>query len=312
MELRQLDMFIAVADHGGFTAAARRLGVVQSAVSAAVRSLEDELGQDLFARTTRRVELTDAGHALLPEARHALAAVSAARDAVDAVRGGLRGTVRLATMHARVLRPIRLPKLLARFRADHPDVEIRLLHGPPSTEKVRQIRDGHLDLALVGLAPPPPVGVTFVPLRTETMQLLCHRDHPLAHRRELALTDVVDETFVDGPPGSASRGITDFAFSAVGLARTVAYESNDTAGMIDLVAEGLAVAILPPSTVDPGDHIACVPLRDPAPVFHVSLALPTSRPLGAAARALAARIKTDSEASSALRHQSESDSDRRR
>jgi DNA-binding transcriptional LysR family regulator len=293
MELRQLAMFIAVADNGGFTAGARQMGVVQSAVSAAVRSLEEELGQDLFARTTRRVELTDAGRALLPEARHVLAAVNAARDAVDAVRGGLRGTVRLATMHARVLRPIRLPKLLARFRADHPHVEIRLLHGPPSIEKVRQIRDGQLDLALVGLPPPPPVGVTFVPLRTETMQVLCHRRHPLARRDDVALPDIVDETFVDGPAGSASRAITDTAFAADGLARTVAYESNDTAGMVDLVAEGLAVAILPPSAVDPADHITCVPLRGPAPVFHLSLALPASRPLGTAARALATRIRAD-------------------
>src|SRR5919198_245380 len=98
MELRHLATFVAVAEEGSFTRAAGRLHVVQSAVSAAVRALERELGVTLFDRSTHRVELTDAGRALLPEARRTLAAAAAARDAVDQLRGGLRGTVRLGMM----------------------------------------------------------------------------------------------------------------------------------------------------------------------------------------------------------------------
>jgi len=69
--------------------------------------------------------------------------------------------VRLGAMHAQVLRPLRLPALLARFRSEHPLVEIRLEHGSTSAEKARQVRDGQLDLALVGLVPPAPAGVAF-------------------------------------------------------------------------------------------------------------------------------------------------------
>ena len=85
VELRQLAVFVAVAEEGSFTRAADRLHVVQSAVSAGVRNLERELGARLFDRSTHKVALSDAGRALLPEARATLEAAGAARDAVDAI-----------------------------------------------------------------------------------------------------------------------------------------------------------------------------------------------------------------------------------
>src|ERR1700756_4296827 len=100
MELRQLAVFVAVAEEGSFTRAADRLNVVQSAVSAAIRNLERELGARLFDRSTHKVALSDAGRVLLPEARTTLAAAAAARDAVDAVEGGVRGTIVLGNMQA--------------------------------------------------------------------------------------------------------------------------------------------------------------------------------------------------------------------
>src|SRR6201988_4792355 len=120
MELRHLATFTAVAEEGSFTRAAERLHVVQSAVSAGVRTLERELGTQLFERSTHRVELTDSGRALLPEARATLAAAQAARDAVDEARGGLRGTIVLGTMQAQGMRAIDFDGVLAGFRAEHP------------------------------------------------------------------------------------------------------------------------------------------------------------------------------------------------
>ena len=129
MELRHLATFVAVAEEGSFTRAADRLHVVQSAVSAGVRNLEKELGAMLFDRSTHSVKLTDAGRALLPEALATLAAAQAARDAVDEVRGGLRGTVVLGTMQAQGMRAIDVPGLLAEFRRDHPAVEVQIRHA---------------------------------------------------------------------------------------------------------------------------------------------------------------------------------------
>src|SRR5205807_94272 len=151
MELRQLATFVAVAEEGSFTRAADRLHVVQSAVSAGVRKLEDELGASLFDRSTHHVKLTDAGRALLPEARATLAAAQAARDAVDEARGGLRGTVVLGTMQAQGMRAIDLAGVLAAFRAERPGVEIAIRHSGGSSEMAREVVDGRLDLAFVAL-----------------------------------------------------------------------------------------------------------------------------------------------------------------
>ena len=123
MELRQLATFVAVAEESSFTRAAERLHVVQSAVSASVRNLEKELGTRLFDRSTHTVKLTDAGNALMPEARATLAAAQAARDAVDEARGGLRGTIVLGTMQAQGMHAIDLAAVLSSFRAEHPGVE---------------------------------------------------------------------------------------------------------------------------------------------------------------------------------------------
>ena len=95
VELRHLEYFVAVAEERNFTRAAARLNIVQSAVSAAIKSLERELGAPLLERTSKRVALTDAGLALLPKARATLDAARDAREAVDEVRGGLRGTLRI-------------------------------------------------------------------------------------------------------------------------------------------------------------------------------------------------------------------------
>src|ERR1700742_1413176 len=94
MELRQLEHFVAVAEDESFTRAARRLGYVQSALSVSVQSLERELSVRLLDRTTHRVRLTDAGEALLPSARKAVAAADEIRNGAAAMKGLLRGTLR--------------------------------------------------------------------------------------------------------------------------------------------------------------------------------------------------------------------------
>ena len=290
MELRQLETFVAVAEEGSFTRAARRLNIVQSAVSAAVRTLERELDSRLFERTTHRVALTDAGAALLPEARRTLAAAAAAREAVDEVRGGLRGTVTLGTMQAQATRALTLVELIAAFRVQHPDVEVRLRQAG-SLEMAAAVRDGRLDLALVGIGGRAPAGVTLVRLAREPMQLVCSTAHALAHRNSVELDALVDEPFAELPQGWGTRVATDAAFAAAGLRRNVAYEINDTASIFDFVQHGLAVAIMPPSFTEDATRIAFTPIRHHAPVFETSLATPANRRPSAAASALRATIE---------------------
>lgn len=129
MELRQLEYFIAVAEERNFTRAAGRLHIVQSAVSAAIKSLERELGTPLFERTSKHVALTDAGAALLPKARGTLDAVRDARDAVDEVRGGLRGTLRIGTLNSVAV--IDVPVVLGAFHAAAHGADEPFVDFPP-------------------------------------------------------------------------------------------------------------------------------------------------------------------------------------
>src|SRR5581483_719951 len=123
---RQLEHFVAAAEEGHFTRAARRMNIVQSGLSTSIRSLEAELGTQLFRRTTRRVMLTPAGRALLPHARRVLASVREAIDSVSEAEGVLRGTVAIGMAIA--LPPnVDAPRLISEFREHHPQVRVRLV-----------------------------------------------------------------------------------------------------------------------------------------------------------------------------------------
>ena len=292
VELRQLATFVAVAEEGSFTRAADRLHVVQSAVSAGVRKLENELGSQLFDRSTHSVKLTDAGRALLPEARATLAAAQAARDAVDEARGGLRGTVVLGTMQAQAMRAIDLAGLLAAFRAAHPGVEVTIRHLGGSTEMVREVRDGRLDLAFVGLPGDGPPGVELIPVATEPIVLAVPVGHPLATGPDIELRTVPGETLVDLAAGWGIRVAVDRSFVAAGLTRSITYEVNDSATMVEFIRTGLAIGLLPRSLVETTAGIAFVPIRDHPPTFQTAIATPTNRRLSAAARAMLETIQT--------------------
>jgi DNA-binding transcriptional LysR family regulator len=286
VELRQLTTFLAVAEAGSFTRAADRLHVVQSAVSAGVRNLEKELGAELFDRSTHSVKLTDSGRALLPEARATLAAAQAARDAVDEVRGGVRGTVSLGTMQAQGMHAIDLAAIVATFRAEHPAVEVDVRHSGGSVEMAREVRDGRLDLAFVALPGDAPAGVELTRLATEPVRLAVPAGHALARSTDIALAALGKEVLVDFPEEWGIRMAVDRAFAAAGVTHTPAYEVNDTATMVGFIRNGLAIGLLPPSLVDPADEIVFVPIRDSPPAFQTSIASPANRRLSAAARAM--------------------------
>jgi DNA-binding transcriptional LysR family regulator len=283
VELRQLEHFIAVAEEGSFTRAAQRLHLVQSTLSVSIRALERELGGQLFERTTHQVRLTDAGRELLPEARNAMSAVEAARDAVAAVHGGVRGTVHLGIMHSLTL--IDLAALLTRYHEERPQVRI-VPHTTPggSAELVAGVLDGSLDLAFAALPGPYPGGVEVRPLAAEPLGLACPDGHPLADRERVALAELDGERFVDFPLGWGNRTAVDRQFERAGLHREVAVEVTDIPTAVELVRAGFGCAFLSESLA-----VGALPLRlrpvDPEPMFEVSLITPAARRMSAAARA---------------------------
>jgi DNA-binding transcriptional LysR family regulator len=283
VELRQLELFVATAEEGHFGRAADRSNIVQSGLSASIRSLERELGTRLFNRTTRRVELTESGRALLPEARRVLAATASAREAVADVEGLERGTLSLGIMQSLVA--VRLPALLARFHSLHPAIDIRLRQAGAGL-LLQDVREGRLELAFASFPDEtPPAGLVGHELLNETMTLACASDHPLAEKASVSLADLGGEDFVDGHQDWGMRIANDRAFAAAGLDRHVAFEINDLQTILDLVADGLGVAILPRSLAPLRTRLRFVRLRGRPPRWNVTLVAPAHLELSAAARA---------------------------
>ena len=288
MDLRQLQYFVAVCETRSFTRAAARVHVVQSGLSASVSALERELGAPLFTRTTRRVDLTDAGEALLADARRILATVDEARDSVAAVTGGMRGTLRFGVMHLMVTAGI--AQGLAGFHRDRPQVQLLLRTHPAGSAGLMQaVRDNQLDLAIAAAPPDQASDVSVTPLHSESMVLICPPRHRLAGRKRVRLSELTTEPFVDVPPGWGSRASTDRLFTSAGLSRQVDIEVGDVATVVELVRASLGVALIAPSSAPPGAGLPMIrPL--PAPSFDVSIILPASRRPRPAARALAEAI----------------------
>jgi len=282
VELRQLDHFVAVAEEGSFTRAADRSNIVQSGLSASIRSLERELGARLFDRTTRRVELTESGRALLGEARRVLSGASAAREAVAGVEGLQRGTLSLGIMQSLVA--IRLPALLARFHSLHPAIDIRLRQAG-TTVLLREVREGHLELAFAYFPERSPAGLVGHQLLSEPMMLACARDHPLAERDSVSLSSLRDIAFVDGDPEWGMRIASDQAFASAGIERHVAFEVNDIVTLLELVAHGLGVALIPRPLVPLRTPLRFVRVRGKPPRWNVTLVAPEHMELSAAGRA---------------------------
>jgi DNA-binding transcriptional LysR family regulator len=281
MELRHLQHFLAVAEEQSFTRAAARIHVVQSSLSVSVRSLERELGARLFDRTTHQVELTDAGRALVPEARHTLAAAEAARDAVAAVHGGLRGTLRIGIMHSLAL--VDLAGLLTRYHQDRPQVRIEPSPAAGgSVELAGAVADGRLDLAFAAIPGDYPPGLDVIPLVSEPMGLACPPGHRLATRRSIRLAELDGEKFIDFPPGWGARISVDRLLSQHAISREVVVEIADVFAVSELVGAGFGLALLAPSLLGTARHTTLLPVH-PCPSFAVSLI--TRHPMSAAAQA---------------------------
>ncbi len=285
METRQLEYFVAVAEELSFTRAAQRVFAVQSTVSAAVRALETELGTRLFDRSTRRVALSAAGAAFLPEAKSALEALERARATVQEASEGLRGSLRIGTLTS--IGGVNLPELLGAFRRRHPRVDIHVTVSiTGSTGLADEVRQGRLDLALVGLPESDLAGLDVLRAGTRPFVALLPVTHPLAGRRALKLADVAGEPFVDMPRGFGNRVVLDRAFDALGLARRVTVEVADLRAVPEYVRAGLGIAVVPDTPAPEVPDVVVLPLAGAGLRWPLSVVTAGTKPPSRALRTL--------------------------
>ncbi|MFH9959424.1 LysR family transcriptional regulator [Streptomyces roseolus] len=294
MELRHLRHFLALAEEQSFTKAAARELIVQSGLSTSVRQLEREVGAELFIRGSRPVRLTAEGRALLPEAKRTLEAAAAARQAVQEVRGLLTGRLRIGSYPvSRDLVPV--GDLLSRFAHAHPALEIHVRHTG-GMDMARMVADGDLDCAFLDPLPGRATGLDILPVAAEPLLFACPVRHRLAARSSVTLGELVDERFIETDPAWTTRVRTDEAFAHAGLKRRVTCEVSDWWMVLELVAGGLGVALVPhsyhrtPLTGDDGP-VRLVPLRGPRIERRTDLCLPCGLAAGPAARRFASYVR---------------------
>lgn len=196
MELRHLRCFIAVAEELHFARAAERLHIEQSPLSRAIKELEEELGVQLFVRTTRSTRITLAGELFLEHVQRALASLDQARESVQSVANGFQGQLRVALSDG--ITPSRLPTLLARCREEDPEVEVRLFEVPLA----QQIKGLHDDLYDAGFSMADEVGdgIIVEAVWEDQLMVAVPARHPVLEYRKIPLEEVLRYPLVLGDP----------------------------------------------------------------------------------------------------------------
>ena len=286
LNVGRLRVFREVAHRGSFSAAAVALDYTQSAVSQQVAALETETGLTLLERHPRGVTLTAAGQTLVGHADGILARLEAAEEALQAISGLRGGRLRMATFPS--AGATLMPQAIAEFRAAHPEVELSLVEGEPE-EIAPRLRGGELDLALLfefegesldaGRA-------TRAELLEDPMFLALPREHRLAARERLRLSDLAGEAWVQTSQASNCARHVVQRCHAAGFEPNVAFESDDYQTIQGLVAAGVGVALIPRMALSPPrEDIAIRSLAD-GPVRSVIAATPPSARLVPAAGAM--------------------------
>ncbi|MBB4051708.1 DNA-binding transcriptional LysR family regulator [Devosia subaequoris] len=242
MELRQLHHFVAAARMEHFTRAARKLNIAQSALSASIRSLEEELSAQLFLRTTRRVRLTAAGRTLLSKAEKVLFSVEEAREAVHAVEQGEAGRLTIGSVQS-LPAFLQLPSILAKFHALYSKVEISLLQAS-ALNLLDKLERGDLDIAFLP-AFEARRGVETKMIACEELVLVCSRSAVLFSGHDVRLHDLCAVPFVDFETDLGTRTLIDRVFARALMDRRVIFEVSDLETLLNLVEQGLGVALVP-------------------------------------------------------------------
>lgn len=246
MEFRQLREFLALAEERNFRRAAERLRMAQPPLTRQIRALEDELGTALFIRTSKGVELTEAGQAFLDDAPNVLSLLGRAKERAQRAGQGLSGRLEVGLFGSGVLDVI--PRLLAQFHRDRPQVEIGL-RTLAKAEQLDALRERRIMVGFNRLVPPADDLVIETVLR-ERLVVSLPEQHPLARQRRITLRDLEDEPLILYPnvplPGLA-RQVTQ-AFAHEGVRMRVAQQVEDVLTSIALVAGGFGLCITTEAT----------------------------------------------------------------
>ncbi|SDI42588.1 LysR family transcriptional regulator [Alteribacillus bidgolensis] len=278
MELRQLKYFMEVAKREHMTEAAENLHVAQSAVSRQIYNLESELGVDLFVRQGRRVRLTPIGRMFLESSTQAMIMLENAKREVKEHLDPARGTIRIT--YPISMAAYTLPTVISSFREQYPDARFQLKQNI-YYDVIEEVVNGEYNMGLLAPVPNNNKKVEGHTLFTENVIALLPKNHDLADKDNLQLTQLKEEPFILLPEGMYFREMVIEACLEQGFHPEVAFEGDDVDALKGLVSAGLGIALIPEITlVDTTPRFTVKkPIINPGVTRSVGVIVPKERQL---------------------------------
>lgn len=237
MSFTWLRTFHAVSAHRGFTAAARALGIGQPTVTTQIRELETAYGVELFKRSGRRVELTDAGSALFAITRRLMSLREEADELLSAHGALHTGHLRLAAVG-----PFHATEILAAFKREHPRISVSVVLGN-SERTLKHLLELEADVAILAHAVDDP-RVRAAPYRQHRVIAFVYRQHPWFRRRSISLAELASEPLVLREQGSTTRRALEQALAREGLKAQPVFEIGSREGVWKAVEQGLGISVV--------------------------------------------------------------------
>jgi len=282
VSIRQLDAFVTLAEVGSFGGASGVLNISQSALSKSIQHMESALGITLFDRTTRRVELTQVGRDFLGPVRRILGDLNDTFSDVQAVAAGVRGTVSVACLYSIATRII--PRVLADFSKQHPNVTVSIIDDT-SRAIVHSLEINEADIGVCGRIEFDDRFV-FEAMLQDKFCAVVNKTNPLAKASRLTWSRLLEHPNAAMARGTLMRDQIDFMLRDQGHEFRPIYEASHYSAVLEIVAQGLAVAAMPELILESRpDDVVVKRLSKPAMERSIGIVTPKHRSLSPAAAA---------------------------
>ena len=290
INLNQLRVFYEAARSGSFTSAARKLCITQPAVTAQIKTFEDQCNLKLFKKKGRRLYLSDEGNTLYDYAKRIFDFEREVEDVIEEMRELKRGILRLGTSkaYARYF----MPFLISSFREAYPHIKVYLDEGS-SLDILRSLVNLKNEVAVIAKVEDDP-NVTFLPFKRDELVLILAPTHSLAKKKSVSVEELVNDPMIMKEIGSGTRKRVDELFSRKGLTPNVLMETSNTEFIKQLVQRGEGISFLVEEAVAAEireKRLATVPLAGEHPFLDVSIAYLKDQHLSHPARAFVERLK---------------------
>ncbi|MBS4197141.1 LysR family transcriptional regulator [Lederbergia citri] len=269
MELRDIKSFIEVANHRSFTKAAENTYISQPSLSKAVKKLEQELQVELFDRSSRDLQLTDAGKIVYKQGQLAFSSLNEMHNLLKELVDVAVGEIKFGIPP--LIGTLFLPHIASTFKEKYPNVRLELVElGAKLIEQL--VEEGKIDLGLIVLPVDESI-FNIYPFFSDEFVLCIHREHPLAIRESVALHELKDEQFIIFSKNFTLHNFIINACKAAGFNPSISYKSSQWDLILELVASKLGITLLPKILFERQGNptIKTIPLESPTLLWNLGL-----------------------------------------